>query len=157
MRTTIATGIGKPPYVVLSDKSLQELAVVKPTRMSQLDDIYGFGDYKKNQWGERFIKLICTHLGLDRTYPPSKRQVRNAETEEQQDTPTSGSAPTLSYMEQQKQKYENAYTAWTEQEEEQLLQLYREGKKISEIAATLHRNTGAIRARIKKLELDNEI
>lgn len=157
LRSAIATEIGKPPYIVLNDKSLQQLAVDKPTQMYQLDNVYGFGEYKKNQWGKRFIHLICTHLGLSDSMETGTEQSQEVETKLPQDTRTANAAPTLSYMEQQKLKYDNAYKAWTKQEEELLLQLYRRGKKISEIATDLQRNAGAIRARIKKLELDNEI
>lgn len=62
LRKTIATELGKPAYIVLSDKSLQSLASIQPTNMFQLDACYGFGEYKKQLFGQRFLDLICNHL-----------------------------------------------------------------------------------------------
>lgn len=62
LRKTIAAELGKPAFIVLSDKSLQSLATVKPTSMAQLDFCFGFGEYKKGQFGERFLDVIRRHL-----------------------------------------------------------------------------------------------
>ncbi len=47
----------------------------------------------------------------------------------------------------------NAYEKWTTESDETLERLYCEGKTISELSKIFGRNNGAIRSRIKKLEL----
>ena len=65
----------------------------------------------------------------------------------------------LSYMEQQKLLYANAYAKWTPKEDAELLELLHKGMSIKELGKKFERNEGAIRSRIKKLtfeQLDNE-
>jgi len=50
----------------------------------------------------------------------------------------------------------NAGNIWTEQEEANLLQLYRSGKSLEEIALALERNIGGIKARLIRLGLIKE-
>lgn len=57
----------------------------------------------------------------------------------------------MSYMEQQKLLYKNAYTPWTEDEEVTLCFLHKQGKSISELSDILGRNPGSICSRLKKL------
>lgn len=59
--------------------------------------------------------------------------------------------PEMSYMEKQKQLFNNAYAQWSAEEEQALVGLYRIGKTVSEISAILQRNEGSIKSRLKKL------
>lgn len=62
--------------------------------------------------------------------------------------------PTIpEFIEIQRQKYRNAYSRWTEEDDKKLEMLYCEGQSINELSKLFERNNGAIRARIKKLEL----
>lgn len=152
LRRKIASELGKPAYIVLSDKSLYSLVAEKPTNFFQLGNCYGFGEHKKTQFGERFLDEICSFIGKPRTpepfSTPSKEFVSHEECSlienEKQD---------LSYMDKQKQMFENAYAPWTEDEEQALTSLYRIGKSVTEIGSILQRNDGAIRSRLKKLGL----
>ena len=54
-------------------------------------------------------------------------------------------------MEQQKAMYANAYERWTDEDDQRLLYLYSQGKKISELMQIFVRNKGAIKSRILKL------
>lgn len=59
-----------------------------------------------------------------------------------------------SYTKAQKQEEnKNAYKPWTKEDDEQLEQLFCEGKTVPELMAIFARNEGAIESRIKKLEL----
>lgn len=49
---------GVPPYVIFSDKTLRELARVRPTSLSQLRDIYGIGDAKLEAFGSALVDLF---------------------------------------------------------------------------------------------------
>lgn len=46
-----------------------------------------------------------------------------------------------------------AYEKWSAEEDGQLTELFRSGKNVKEIAGTLHRQEGAIRSRLTKLNL----
>lgn len=108
LRRNIANEMHKPAYIVLPDKSLHSLASLKSTNLSQFGTAYGIGEYKETQFGDRFVELICSHLGAV-------------------DAP------------------------WTQEEENALLFLWRQGKSIQELADILQRNTGSIRSRLKKI------
>ena len=60
----------------------------------------------------------------------------------------------LSYMEQQKLLYANAYAKWTPKEDAELLELLHKGMSIKELGKKFERNEGAIRSRIKKLTFE---
>lgn len=150
LRKAIADEIGKPAYIVLSDKSLRSLASEKPTNLFLFGNAYGIGEHKKMQFGERFVDLICNHLGVSRSPEPIASPVQSQTTDEKTEA-ISPVKPELSYMDRQKQLYGNAYTPWTEEEERALLYLYKQGKKVSELIDIFQRNAGAIRSRLKRL------
>ena len=52
-----------------------------------------------------------------------------------------------------RQVNKSAFTPWTESDDEELTKMYCEGKTMAAIASRFKRTTGAIQARIKKLEL----
>jgi ATP-dependent DNA helicase RecQ len=49
---------GVPPYVIFSDRTLRDLARVRPTSLLQLRGIYGIGDAKLEQFGEKLLRLF---------------------------------------------------------------------------------------------------
>jgi ATP-dependent DNA helicase RecQ len=49
---------GVPPYVIFSDKTLRELARVRPTTLYELRGIYGIGDAKLEAFGSTLIELL---------------------------------------------------------------------------------------------------
>lgn len=52
-----------------------------------------------------------------------------------------------------REKHPQAYQSWSLEDDEKLETLFCEGKSVKELASILERNDGAIRSRIKKLEL----
>ena len=77
------------------------------------------------------------------------------------DMDTSEKLPTydvsgLSYMEQQKLLYSNAYAKWTPEEDSKILELSSKGLSIKELTKIFDRNEGAIRSRIKKLTTEQQ-
>ena len=48
---------GVPPYVIFSDKTLRELARVRPTTRYELREIYGIGDAKLEAFGDAVLDL----------------------------------------------------------------------------------------------------
>ena len=63
LRKQLADEQGYPPYIVLSDKSLHELAAMRPTTLEAFGLIHGIGDFKVKKYGETFIRAIKQYLG----------------------------------------------------------------------------------------------
>lgn len=49
-----------PPYVVASDRTLRELAELRPRTVRDLEGIYGIGPAKASRYGEAFIEVVRT-------------------------------------------------------------------------------------------------
>ena len=58
LRLKLATEQGYPPYIILSDQSLHELAAMKPRTIEQFGLVHGIGEFKKKKYGEIFLKEI---------------------------------------------------------------------------------------------------
>lgn len=58
LRKEIAAEEMVPPYIVFSDKTLQQLALLHPTTIEAFGNVNGVGEYKKRKYGERFTSLI---------------------------------------------------------------------------------------------------
>jgi len=58
LRKQIAAEEMVPPYIVFSDKTLQQMALLHPTTIEAFGNVSGIGEYKKQKYGERFIQLI---------------------------------------------------------------------------------------------------
>lgn len=153
LRKTIADELKTPAYIVLSDKSLQSIVAQKPTRLLDFGNIYGVGDHKKEQFGNRFVDLVCSHLGIPRPHEKEENKDKNLRiiVDEGQSQEEELCEKKISYMDQQKQKFANAYSPWTTEEESALIALYKLGKSVKEIGTILQRNEGSIRSRLKKL------
>lgn len=155
LRRTIANEIKKPAYIVLSDKSLQSLAMVKPTNLFLFGNCFGIGEHKKNQFGERFVDMICSHLGVERSSEPlESAEILPSFDAIELPIEENHSDKELSYMDKQKRLHANAYAPWTNEEESTLSFLYRQGKTVKELAIILQRNEGSIRSRLRKLGLN---
>ena len=154
LRRTIANEIKKPAYIVLSDKSLQSLTMVKPTNLLLFGNCFGIGEHKKNQFGERFVDLICSHLGVERSSEtPASTEILHSSDAIELPIEESNSDKELSYMYKQKQLHANAYAPWSNEEESTLSFLYHQGKTVKELALILQRNEGSIRSRLRKIGL----
>lgn len=149
LRKTIAEELKKPAYIVLSDKSLQSIVAQKPTNLLDFGNIYGVGDHKKEQFGDRFVALVCSHLSVARSQ--EKDEEFRIKVDKERPTEEELCEKKLSYMDQQKQRFANAYSPWTTEEEGTLVALYKLGKSVTEIGAILQRNDGSIKSRLKKL------
>jgi ATP-dependent DNA helicase RecQ len=76
-----------PPYVIFSDATLRELARLRPSTLERMRLVYGIGDTKLREYGDRFLQIIRGHcqersLSMDnastslRTEEPRKAVVR---------------------------------------------------------------------------------
>ena len=132
-----------PAYIVMSDRSLHQLAIERPTTLAAFGNVFGIGEHKRDSFGAEFIEVIKQYATEQDELPLPEAAPAIAST----DKPTS-------YMEQQKQLHANAYAPWTEANDNQLRGYIDKGLTITEIATLMQRNKGAIRSRIKKLGLN---
>ena len=147
VRRQVAAEIGKPAFIIMSDNSLQDLVLKRPTSLEAMADVYGFGEYKAKAYGKPFIEAIMQYVRDSANLPfPDATALP--------DVPLTHMPPKpISYMEQQKQLHANAYAHWDDEEDKRLTEYYRQGFSTSEIASLMNRNTGGISSRIKKLGL----
>ncbi|WP_297701624.1 DNA helicase RecQ [uncultured Fibrobacter sp.] len=63
VRKQIADENSWPAYVVLSDKTLKDLAAQMPQSLSDLHNVFGFGEKKIEKFGQRFVDAVKEYLG----------------------------------------------------------------------------------------------
>jgi ATP-dependent DNA helicase RecQ len=66
-RMTLAKVAGVPPYVVASDRTLRDLARMRPVTMDDLLDAHGIGETKAERYGAGFLEVIAS---ADSPSPP---------------------------------------------------------------------------------------
>ncbi|UXT50169.1 DNA helicase RecQ [Agrobacterium tumefaciens] len=64
-RMEIARAQNVPPYVIFHDKTLIELAAVKPASAREMAQIAGVGDSKLERYGPAFLEAIMQHAAGD--------------------------------------------------------------------------------------------
>jgi ATP-dependent DNA helicase RecQ len=57
-RRELAAARGVPPYIILGDRSLREVARLRPQSLAQLREVYGIGDKKLADLGERILAVV---------------------------------------------------------------------------------------------------
>lgn len=121
--------------------TLKDLAAKMPTNVVAFGNVFGIGEHKQTTLGPRFVKLINEHLA----------SIAKTSLNAGNPTPHTDNYAPMPYMYRQKQLFANAYARWTEEDDQLLLNLYREGKTIDQLTELMQRNKGSIRSRIKKL------
>jgi ATP-dependent DNA helicase RecQ len=58
LRLEISKRLNVPPYVVFHDRSLREMAALRPSTRAELLGITGVGERKAEQYGELFLEVI---------------------------------------------------------------------------------------------------
>ncbi len=61
-RKTIADEKGVPAYIIFSDKTLNEMACIMPTDRSEFRTVAGVGEFKLEEYGSSFLRVITDHL-----------------------------------------------------------------------------------------------
>jgi ATP-dependent DNA helicase RecQ len=69
LRKELAKARGLPPYNIFSDRTLEEMAAVKPIEELEMARISGVGEFKLNAYGDAFIDAICAYEGVKRSAP----------------------------------------------------------------------------------------
>lgn len=65
-RLQMAQSMQLPPYIILSDRSLHELASKRPASKEELHDIKGFGAVKIQKYGDIFLEVIAANSSNER-------------------------------------------------------------------------------------------
>ena len=63
LRKRLADQQAIPAYIVLSDKTLHQLAIQRPTTLEEFGMVNGIGEYKKERYGKDFVETIKQILG----------------------------------------------------------------------------------------------
>lgn len=61
LRRELATERRVPPYVIFSDRTLQELASRRPKTLIEMRQIHGIGDAKLHDFAPQFLSLLNQH------------------------------------------------------------------------------------------------
>ena len=61
LRRTIADSANVPPYIILGDSTLIEMAAYLPQSMEELRKISGFGDVKLQRFGREFLNCVMDY------------------------------------------------------------------------------------------------
>ena len=61
-RTEMARAQNVPPYVIFHDKTLIELAAVRPASRAEMADVPGIGEAKLDRYGPAFLAVIAEHI-----------------------------------------------------------------------------------------------
>jgi ATP-dependent DNA helicase RecQ len=58
VRRKLADEEGVPAFVIFSDKTLSEMARLRPSDLAGLLEVHGVGDHKLRRYGERFLEVL---------------------------------------------------------------------------------------------------
>ncbi len=58
LRTTLAKEQGVPSYVIFSNRTLEELAILRPTSLERLTDVHGIGPSRVEKYGDAIIAAL---------------------------------------------------------------------------------------------------
>lgn len=120
VRRKVAAEIGKPAFIVMSDKSLQELVLKRPTTLEAMADVYGFGEYKAKTYGKPFIEAIKQYAGENVDLPFPEDMPFSEPLPFPDAVPSAKPTEPSSYMERQKQLHANVYAKWDDEEDKKL-------------------------------------
>lgn len=91
LRLDIARESGLPPYIIFHDKTLKEMAALRPGNIEEFLGITGVGELKAEKYGEAFLKAIGETEGSlsDKIVSPvptlsAKREVKRKKTSQEQ-------------------------------------------------------------------------
>lgn len=137
LRRSLAVKDNVPPYIVLSDASLAELAVYLPVTLADLEYISGFGEYKINKYGSEFIGAIVKYCEVNGL---SSKMFSNPYNK------------SLHKKQQKKKKESNGMSTY-----EMSLALFSEGNSIQDIAKQRMISEDTIRTHLAKYLQTGEV
>lgn len=58
LRKKLAAEAEVPPYIIFGDRTMEDIAVKKPTAEIQLTEIYGIGEVKADRYGSMILRIV---------------------------------------------------------------------------------------------------
>lgn len=156
LRNKIAAGQKAPAYIVFTDAALWDMCRKLPVNQTGFIKVNGVGKAKLDKYGEIFIEEIASYVKRHEEIKDDTAMDRCAENDSSDADNFSGSPKGAFAMYKEKlmsQGKVSAYNAWSEDEDARLRQEFENGLSISEISKLHERTSGAIRSRLKKLEI----
>lgn len=138
-RNNLARQIDLPSYCILSNTTLHNIADEKPNSLSELLKVYGIGKITLEKYGEQILNIL-SQCGVQ-----IKMQTI--------DDALSQSSVDDAHRTKVLRRFPNLWSAWTKDADNELGDLFEKGKSMKEIAQHFQRSTGAIKARLQKLNL----
>ncbi len=60
-RLTLARAEGVAPFIIASDRTLRDIAALRPATLDDLRRAYGIGEHKVARYGAGFLEVVATH------------------------------------------------------------------------------------------------
>ena len=128
VRAELAKQQKVPPYVICSDKTLNDMVRRKPRTREGLLTVYGMGEVKAQRYGDAFLQVIRAYAAGERQVRAQVRQIaRKAQTSVPE--PSADLPPML-----MPEPRESPAPEWTEADEEAIQRGYLSGRSIAELA-----------------------
>ena len=61
-RLEVSRSLGAPPYVVAHDRTLRDIAALKPRTRAELLEAHGMGPTKAERYGDGLLEVVKQHL-----------------------------------------------------------------------------------------------
>ena len=135
--------------VLFSDSTLRDICRILPRTKKLLAAVDGMGLFKANRYGDQILPVIRRYAPEPGTQKVIKQAKQTADT-----THAAKAGGFQAYKDRIIAKGSiEAYQPWTKKEDGQLIREQKEGKTTKEMSEIHKRTPGAIRSRLKKLEL----
>lgn len=128
LRSNFAAEEHVPAYIIFADAALKDMCRKLPESNAEFLNVSGVGKRKAERYGEAFCTLISQYV---EEHPNMKR--------------STVTKPVFT---------ENAGVPWTDEEDEMLETEHSEGLNVKQMSDNHKRSLGAIRARLKRLGLE---
>ena len=128
LRSNFAAEEHVPAYIIFADAALKDMCRKLPESNAEFLNVSGVGKRKAERYGEAFCTLISQYV---EEHPNMKR--------------STVTKPVFT---------ENAGVPWTDEEDEMLEIEHSEGLNVKQMSDNHKRSLGAIRARLKRLGLE---
>ncbi len=79
LRRSLAREAAIPPYLIFSDKTLEEMAAAEPTTELEMSRISGVGEVKLQRFGDHFIQAIRNYDGESGAEQPEQQKPRDGD------------------------------------------------------------------------------
>lgn len=134
---------------LFSDSTLRDLCRILPRTKKQLAAVDGMGLFKANKYGDQILQVIQRYAPAD-----DSKQSKGSGKKKVSGNKQEHAGAFQAYKDGVIAKGSTeAYQPWTKEEDKQLIREQKDRKSIKEMSEIHKRTQGAIRSRLKKLEL----